>query len=148
MDYSGLRPHLKDLRADLRTELERKARTDARVAYLQQTIEGIEGLIGPEPERGPSLPGLAEEEPATTNGQPPYGTQAIRMVLGESPGRTWKAKEIYGILEQRGWLSPSAQHPLRGVEAAINRMWRTKELARVSPGQYRLREAPNETGSP
>jgi hypothetical protein len=147
MNYSDLRPHLKDLKADLRDELERKAKTDARVAFLQQTIDGIEGLIGPEPDRGPSLPGLAEEEPASTNGQP-YGTRAIRMVLAERPDRTWKAKDIHGVLEQRGWLSPNAQHTLRGVEAAINRMWRTDELERVGPGRYRLKEVSNETGSP
>ena len=81
------------------------------------------------------------------------GTPAIRRLLRESAGtRIWTARTLYQELEKRGWLSAEAQHPLRGVEAAINRMWKREEIERVGPGRYRLppqiQEVQNETGSP
>ncbi|MFN0181191.1 MAG: hypothetical protein ACKVZ0_20485 [Gemmatimonadales bacterium] len=68
----------------------------------------------------------------------PYGVQAIREVLLRAPARVWSAAEIHACLEQRGWISPSAQYPLQGTEAVISRLVRRGELRRVSRGRYVL----------
>jgi hypothetical protein len=139
MDYKELAPHLDQLRADLRRELLRQEEVDARVAYLTKVIEGIEGLLGPEAPPGPELPGLTGE-PTQKNGAPPtlVGTKAIRAIMKENP-HPWRPKEIYKLLARRGWLSPNARDPRRGVEAALNRMWRSGEIERLGPGRYQYK---------
>ena len=67
---------------------------------------------------------------------PPTGTRAVRRVLAEHPERQWSAKAIFEILEERGWLSPSARRPRRGVEAVLLRLYETGEVERVRPGRY------------
>ncbi len=135
MDYAALEPHLHELKLDLRAELARKAEIDTRVASLQSAIDGIEGLIGPQPDQGPQIPGM--ESRAKTNGKL-VGTPAIRELMRESPAtEVWSPRALYKSLAQRSWLSEESQHPLRGVEAAINRMWKRGEIERVSPGRYR-----------
>ena len=83
-------------------------------------------------------------EPArvgSDNGEMLRGIAAVRTVMQENPERVWKAREVHDVLEQRGWISPGAQHPMRGTEAAINRLIKRGELDRIRPGRYRVTAA-------
>ena len=125
---------LPDLEAELRSVEEQVAELEARAQSLRQIVEGIKGLRGPAPASDPQLPGVVPDE---GRNEPFYGTPAIRRILEAQPDRTWRVRDVYAALEERGWISPHAQHPKRGLEAAINRMYRTGEIHRVSPGRYR-----------
>jgi hypothetical protein len=68
----------------------------------------------------------------------PRGMEAVRRVMREVGGDL-NAREVHAHLENRGWVSPEAKFPLRGTEAAINRLYRMGELERVSRGRYRYK---------
>jgi hypothetical protein len=135
MDYEALRKQLPDLKKDAAEWRRKEAEAGARAASIERIAEGIEALLGPLPSPGPRLPGL---------GDPPeneklVGVAAVRAVMGERPERIWRAAEIHKQLEARGWLTGDAKFPLRGTEAAINRLWRGGEIERVDKGRYRYK---------
>jgi hypothetical protein len=130
-----LRGQVPDMRAEADDLHREAAKLEQRAAHIERIIEGIEGLTGPTPSPGPPL----FDETSENGADKPRGIGAVRRVMRESPSRVWRAKDVHRVLEQRGWLSPEAKFPLRGTEAAINRLWKAKELDRVGSGRYRIK---------
>jgi hypothetical protein len=121
-----------DMRTEARDLRSQAAELEGRADNLDRIADGIEGLRGVKPHLPTdALPGIRDHSDDLR------GIAAVRTVMGESPTRTWKARDVHRILEQRGWISPEAKHPLRGTEAAINRLWRAEEIERIGPGRYR-----------
>jgi hypothetical protein len=113
--------------------LKRAHRARAASRALQQVIGGdaVRSTAKGEP-----LPGLEADVVRPTD-ERPRGSAAILTVTAEEPGKVWSARDIHAELEERGWLNPEAQHPLRGTEAAISRLVRDGKLEKVGRGQYR-----------
>jgi succinoglycan biosynthesis transport protein ExoP len=110
-----------------------------RPRYFERIFDGLERR------REEAATVLAPSAPAAANGSPPtastgrlVGIAAVRAVMREQPDRAWNARDVHSVLEERRWLSPTAQRPLRGTEAAINRLMKRGELIKISPGRYKL----------
>lgn len=131
MDLDVLTTQLPALEAELVEWRRREQEAGSRADNLERIIEGIKGLA---PEA------VIETPPASENGTSLRGIAAIRAVVSEHPERIWTARDVHNVLEQREWLSPHAQHPLRGTEAAINRLITRGELERLRPGRYKATE--------
>ncbi len=134
MDIETLISQLPSLRGEAARLREEEALARRRAENLERIIEGVEGLMD-----RTTVSAGSEVAPTETHtpGDGPRGIAAVRRVMLEHPARIWKAKEIHAELERQGWISPAAQHPLRGTEAAINRLWKRGEVDRVDAGRYR-----------
>jgi hypothetical protein len=121
-----LRARAHELRA-----IEAEAVRWARV--YEQAVASIEEIFGFSPDVGGARPDL---DPGTVDGRSRRGSAAVLAVMTEYD-QIWTAREVYEELDRRGWISPNVQHPLRGVEAAINRLWRAGKIERLGRGRYR-----------
>jgi hypothetical protein len=125
----------------------------ARAQGLDQIIRGIEratGLSAASPQRQQEAE--RESPPEPQDGAQPssdgalVGIAAVRRVMMEQPDKIWRARDVHEELERRGWVSDRASHPLRGTEAAINRLWRRGQIERVRTGRYRVTEVMRQNG--
>jgi len=136
MNLESLVQQLPNLRAEAKRWREQETEAARKAEGYEEIIRGVENVIGT-----PAAVAVANApvpEVAIEDGAPSLrGIGAVRRAVLEHPGRIWKAKEIHAELERRGWISPGAGHPLRGTEAAINRLWKRGELDRVDAGRYR-----------
>ena len=138
MDLDSLTQQLPHLRAEAKRLREEEAEAARKAEGYEAIIRGVESVIGaPAAEARTTAPA---SEAVIANGEGPRGIAAVRLVMLEHPDRIWKARDIHAQLEQRGWISPGAQHPLRGTEAAVNRLWKRGEIDRVDAGRYRATE--------
>lgn len=136
MNLESLAQQLPHLRAEAKRWREQEVEAARKAEGYEAIIHGVENVIGAPPAvAGASAPEVVTELSGTPGHR---GIGAVRRVMLEHPTRTWKAKEIHAELERRGWISPGAGHPLRGTEAAINRLWKRGELDRVDAGRYRV----------
>jgi hypothetical protein len=132
MDFQALTEQLPSLRAEAQRWRQEAAEATAKAENIEHIIRGIEGLTG---ELQPS--GLTRE--AAQNGSARSdtgglrGIAAVRSVMRSDPSRVWRARDVHEIME----ISPGAQHPLRGTEAAINRLMHRGELVKLDAGRYR-----------
>lgn len=138
MDMEALSSQLPELRKEAARLREQENTARQKAENIERIIEGIEGLGAPS--RATEMPAeVSAPQPtlAELNGSGPRGIAAVRRVVLEGRERVWKARDVHAVLEQRGWLSSGAKHPLRGTEAAINRLVHRGELERTRPGRYR-----------
>jgi hypothetical protein len=80
---------------------------------------------------------LMTGEPATPH-PPRRGNDAVLTLMQEQQ-RIWTARELHDELDRRGWINPDAAHPLRGTEAAINRLHRSGKVEKLGRGRYRAK---------
>jgi hypothetical protein len=137
MELEALISQLPALEAEAAECRRQEQEAAARAEHLERIIEGIRGLTSTRADQRFSL-FEAEAPMAENDGASLRGIAAVRRVMLEHPDRVWKARDVHTQLEQRGWVSPDAQHPLRGTEAAINRLWKRGELDKVRTGRYRV----------
>ena len=141
MDMESLAQQLPHLRAEATRWREQEAEAARKAEGYEAIIRGVESVIDAPPAVATAI-APAPEIVAESNGTPgPRGIAAVRRVMLEHPARIWRAKEIHAELERNGWISAVAQHPLRGTEAAINRLWKRGEVDRVGAGRYRATES-------
>jgi len=96
-------------------------RKEAAISVLQRMVSADDGTTVSLPDETPPLLGIA----------------AVRAVIREEPNRVWTPREVHTVLEDRGWLSHEAQHPVAGTEAAVARLLRKGDIVRVGRGRYR-----------
>jgi hypothetical protein len=82
----------------------------------------------------------ATPDEARGDQETPTGMRAVRIVMAEDPERAWSPGSIFAVLGDRGWLSPNAREPRRGVESCLSRLFARGEIERLGPGRYRLRK--------
>jgi hypothetical protein len=120
---------------DLEAQL---AEAEARVASLRQAVSGLRGLSN-----GP----VTDIEPSTgetaTNGDGDRGElrgrEAVRAIVAEKPGATWKVGMIAAEMLKRGWVeSPTRRLASKSAQNAISRMQDSGEAVRIRPGVYRF----------
>lgn len=138
MNLEALVEQLPTLRAEANRWREQEAESRRKAEGYEEIVRGVENLVG--------APGAASTasspKPEVVNNSEgsPTGIAAVRRVILEQPERIWRARDLHSVLEQRQWISPGAQVPLRGTEAAINRLMHAGELERTQPGYYRATE--------
>ena len=137
MTYESLRQQLPELRKEAVDWRRREAEAGARAASLERAAGAIEALLGPSEPPGPELPGVVEAAPLHER---LVGVAAVRAVMEHQPERIWRPRHIHDELVKRGWLTGAAKFPLRGTEAAINRLWHNGEIERVDTGRYRIKQ--------
>ena len=92
----------------------------------------------PDPVEPPGVPtprSAAATRPAAA-GDPPKGTDALRLVLESEPTRTWSLAELLDALGARGWL-PSSRRPEEGVRISLKRLAERGGAVRVADGRWR-----------
>jgi hypothetical protein len=143
MDIEALVGQLPSLKKEAATWRQREEDARRKAESIERIIEGVEGLSGPAVPNE-SLPVLGTKNqavaPEPDDDTWPRGIAAVRRVMLEEPEKIWRARDVHTQLEQRGWLSAKARHPLRGTEAAISRLMQRGELERLRPGRYRVTE--------
>jgi hypothetical protein len=117
---------LRRYREQARHWREREAEDATHALKYEKAAEGIEALIGSEAER---------PKPSETL----RGGDAVLAVMREKD-QIWTARQVHEELERRGWISADVAHPLRGTEAAINRLWKAGKVERLGRGRYRFKK--------
>lgn len=141
MDMESLTQQLPALRAESKRWREQEAEAARKAEGFEAIIRGVENVIGAPAAEAVASASSPAEVVADSKGDGPRGIAAVRLIMLQHPDRIWKARDIHAQLEQRGWISPAAQHPQRGTEAAINRLWKRGEVDRVGAGRYRATES-------
>lgn len=137
MNLETLVEQLPTIRAEAKRWREQEAEARRKAEGYEEIIRGLENVIGAPPVVEASAP--EPEVVKDTNGTGSLrGIGAVRKVMLEHPERAWAARDIHTVMESRQWISPKAQHPLRGTEAAINRLMHRGEIEKVRPGRYRV----------
>jgi hypothetical protein len=146
MDLDALIAQLPGLKAEMERERELSRDAARRADTLERVIRGIESLVSPQSptptlfetvrSNGPSAASLIED--VLEAEQELRGIAAVRRVVHEQPGRVWRPRDVHAILEERGWVSPGSQAPIRGTEVAMHRMATRGELEKVGRGQFRI----------
>jgi hypothetical protein len=125
-DVESLRRGLPWLRQQARASRAREAHEASRAQAFERLVETIELILG------------IDSEPIEPTEKQLRGGEAALTVMREQD-RQWTARQVHEELERRGWVSPDARHPLRGTEAAINRLWRAGEIEKLGRGRYRAK---------
>jgi hypothetical protein len=128
---------------------------DARIAELETDIVGQEerldrlqtelnwwrtgkSLFSDDGERPAKSQGPTPPK-TTPNGKKPTLREAIFIVMGEKPGKTWQTSTILETLDERGWL-PNGDYRLHHGRSMLSSMARKGQLKRTGRGRYRLKE--------
>jgi hypothetical protein len=134
-------PDLKSEADRLRTEAQERLATAAEIDNLIAAAEALRRSGSRK--QAETFPGMRFDEPqrqtddvGPTNGVI-TGIPAIRAVMRENAGKPLKARQVYRMLERRGWLSKTARNPFHGVQSGLVRLADGGEIKRVSVGVYR-----------
>lgn len=126
------RDRVRTLEARLVREEQACRKTEAELDWVRTGVELF--VAGDAPtETAPPLTGGV-----STNGNKPSLREAILRVMGEKPGKPWKAPELMGVLEQRGWMPNSPEHAEHIVRSRLSTLTKAGELRKVGYGLYKL----------
>ena len=129
--------YIKMAREQLAAERAIEAEAAARAQMWADAIHGAEQLLRMHGIQVAADAGEITQEQALRQmlqKQPSIGEAVLGVMRTQNQG--WTAREVFTALERRGWTPPVA-HPLRGVEAAINRLYRSGKVEKLGRGRYR-----------
>jgi hypothetical protein len=106
-----------------------EAAAAAKALRWETSVQGFEELL--------RMAGVSEPD-AGDAVETVRGGEAVLTVMRENE-RIWTAREVHEELERRGWTNLDVSHPLRGTEAAINRLWKAEKIEKLSRGRYRAK---------
>jgi hypothetical protein len=125
----GFRDGLAYAREQAREERAKEAAAAAKALQWERSAQAAEDFLRMV---GASVP---ESREAVSDEPVRRGSDGVLTVMQENE-RIWTAREVHEELKRRGWVNLDVQHPERGTEAAINRLWKAGKLAKISRGRY------------
>lgn len=143
MDLQAMNQYLAMAREQMAAERALEADHAARAQSWEKSIRGVEELMRMHGLQVASDAGEMSQEQALRemlNGPRPSIGEAVLAVM-RTQNQGWNARQVFVALERRGW-SPPVQHPLRGVEAAMNRLNRAGKVEKLGRGRYRAKPKP------
>jgi hypothetical protein len=117
-----------------------RLRTELEWWETGQRLFGDEGGVA---ENGAAPPDPAPSVKAS-HGKGPSLRQAILLILGEEPRKTWKTDQVIAELRRREWFpsGDNAEHHTRSMLAHMHRKGQARRMAR---GAYRLPPEPKDS---
>lgn len=139
MDIEALIDQIPALEEEARRERKRGTEALNRAQRLERVIRDLKALSGQPAEQVRTL--FDEPDDLSDDGTDIHltGIAAVREVMGENLGRPLRASDVHSVLQQRGWISPSNQAPIRSTEVALHRMARRGEIDKVDRGVFVMR---------